>query len=148
MERTLYSVSDLVSKTRALLELSFKNIYVEGEVSNVHYHTSGHLYFVVKDSLSELKCVMFKNANSNLRFRIENGMRLVCFGSLSMFEQRGQLQFATKRRELSGIGALHQAFETLKVKLLNEGLFSNEHKLKIKKIPKKLELLPQVRALR
>ncbi|MBT3665619.1 exodeoxyribonuclease VII large subunit, partial [bacterium] len=58
MERTLYSVSDLVSKTRALLELSFKNIYVEGEVSNVHYHTSGHLYFVVKDSLSELKCVM------------------------------------------------------------------------------------------
>jgi exodeoxyribonuclease VII large subunit len=55
MERTLYSVSGLVSKTRALLELSFKNIYVEGEVSNVHYHTSGHLYFVVKDSLSELK---------------------------------------------------------------------------------------------
>ena len=141
MERTLYSVSDLVSKTRALLELSFKNIYVEGEVSNVHYHTSGHLYFVVKDSLSELKCVMFKNANSNLRFRIENGMRLVCFGSLSMFEQRGQLQFATKRIELSGVGALHQAFETLKVKLLNEGLFSNEHKLEIKKIPKKIGII-------
>ena len=141
MERTLYSVSDLVSKTRALLELSFKNIYVEGEVSNVHYHSSGHLYFVIKDSLSELKCVMFKNANSILRFRIENGMRLVSFGSLSMFEQRGQLQFVTKRIELSGVGALHQAFETLKIKLYNDGLFSNEHKLKIKKIPKKIGII-------
>ena len=141
MERTLYSVSDLVSKTRALLELSFKNIYVEGEVSNVHYHSSGHLYFVIKDSLSELKCVMFKNANSILRFRVENGMRLVSFGSLSMFEQRGQLQFVTKRIELSGIGALHQAFETLKIKLYNDGLFSNEHKLKIKKIPKKIGII-------
>ncbi len=141
MERTLYSVSDLVSKTRALLELSFKNIYVEGEVSNVHYHSSGHLYFVIKDSLSELKCVMFKNANSILRFRVENGMRLVSFGSLSMFEQRGQLQFVTKRIELSGVGALHQAFETLKIKLYNDGLFSNEHKLKIKKIPKKIGII-------
>ncbi|MDA9991875.1 exodeoxyribonuclease VII large subunit [Candidatus Marinimicrobia bacterium] len=141
MERTLYSVSDLVSKTRALLELSFKNIYVEGEVSNVHYHSSGHLYFVIKDSLSELKCVMFKNANSILRFRVENGMRLISFGSLSMFEQRGQLQFVTKRIELSGIGALHQAFETLKIKLYNDGLFSNEHKLKIKKIPKKIGII-------
>jgi len=141
MERTLYSVSDLVSKTRALLELSFKNIYVEGEVSNVHYHSSGHLYFVIKDSLSELKCVMFKNANSILRFRVENGMRLVSFGSLSMFEQRGQLQFVTKRIELSGVGALHQAFETLKIKLYNDGLFSNEHKLKIKKFPKKIGII-------
>ena len=141
MERTLYSVSDLVSKTRALLELSFKNIYVEGELSNVHYHSSGHLYFVIKDSLSELKCVMFKNANSILRFRVENGMRLVSFGSLSMFEQRGQLQFVTKRIELSGVGALHQAFETLKIKLYNDGLFSNEHKLKIKKIPKKIGII-------
>ena len=141
MERTLYSVSDLVSKTRALLELSFKNIYVEGEVSNVHYHSSGHLYFVIKDSLSELKCVMFKNANSILRFRVENGMRLVSFGSLSMFEQRGQLQFVIKRIELSGVGALHQAFETLKIKLYNDGLFSNEHKLKIKKIPKKIGII-------
>ena len=141
MERTLYSVSDLVSKTRALLELSFKNIYVEGEVSNVHYHSSGHLYFVIKDSSSELKCVMFKNANSILRFRIENGMRLVSFGSLSMFEQRGQLQFVTKRIEVSGIGVLHQAFETLKIKLFNNGLFSNEHKLKIKIIPKKIGII-------
>ena len=141
MERTLYTVSDLVSKTRYLLELSFKNIYVEGEVSNVHYHSSGHLYFVIKDSLSELKCVMFKNANSILRFRIENGMRLVSFGSMSMFEQRGQLQFVTKRIEISGIGALHQAFESLKTKLHDEGLFSIEHKLIIKQIPKKIGIV-------
>ena len=144
MERTLYSVSDLVSKTRALLELSFKNIYVEGEVSNVHYHSSGHLYFVIKDSLSELKCVMFKNANSILRFRIENGMRLVSFGSMSMFEQRGQLQFVTKRVEISGIGALYQAFESLKTKLFNDGLFSVDSKLKIKQIPKKIGIVTSI----
>ena len=141
MERTLYTVSDLVSKTRSLLELSFKNIYVEGEVSNVHYHSSGHLYFVIKDSLSELKCVMFKNANSILRFRIENGMRLVSFGSMSMFEQRGQLQFVTKKIEIAGVGALHQAFESLKTKLHNEGLFSIEHKMIINKIPKKIGIV-------
>ena len=64
IERTIYSVSDLISKTRAMLELSFKNIWLEGEVSNVHYHSSGHLYFTIKDNLSELKGVMFKNSNS------------------------------------------------------------------------------------
>ena len=141
MERTLYSVSDLISKTRTLLELSFKNVWVEGEVSNVHYHSSGHLYFTIKDSLSELKCVMFKNSNSLMRFQIENGMRITSFGSLSMFEQRGQVQFIIKKIEISGVGTLHQAFETLKNKLGKEGLFSVDHKIKIKKIPKKIGIV-------
>ena len=119
MERTLYSVSDLISKTRAMLELSFKDIWLEGEVSNVHYHSSGHLYFTIKDNLSELKGVMFKSFNSYLRFQIENGMRIACFGSLSVYEQRGQLQFVSKKIEISGVGTLHQAFEALKNKLEN-----------------------------
>ena len=93
MERTLYSVSDLISKTRAMLELSFKDIWLEGEVSNVHYHSSGHLYFTIKDSQAELRCVMFKSSNSLMRFQIENGMRVSSLGSMSMFEQRGQVQF-------------------------------------------------------
>ena len=141
IERTIYSVSDLISKTRAMLELSFKNIWLEGEVSNVHYHSSGHLYFTIKDNLSELKGVMFKSSNSYLRFQIENGMRLACFGSLSVYEQRGQVQFVTKKIELSGVGTLHQAFEALKNKLEKEGLFDLEHKLGLKEIPQKVGIL-------
>ena len=137
IERTLYSVSDLISKTRAMLELSFKDIWLEGEVSNVHYHSSGHLYFTIKDNLSELKGVMFKSSNSYLRFQIENGMRLACFGSLSVYEQRGQVQFVTKKIEISGVGTLHQAFEALKNKLEKEGLFDLKYKLELKEIPQK-----------
>ena len=139
--RILYSVSDLISKTRAMLELSFKDIWLEGEVSNVHYHSSGHLYFTIKDNLSELKGVMFKSSGSYLRFQIENGMRLVCFGSLSVYEQRGQVQFVTKKIEFSGIGTLHQAFEALKNKLEKQGLFDPRHKLELKKIPKKIGIV-------
>ena len=141
MERTLYSVSDLISKTRAMLELSFKDIWLEGEVSNVHYHSSGHLYFIIKDNLSELKGVMFKSFNSYLRFQIENGMRLACFGSLSVYEQRGQVQFVTKKIEISGVGTLHQAFEALKNKLEKDGLFDHKHKLELKEIPRKVGIL-------
>ena len=140
-ERTLYSVSDLISKTRAMLELSFKDIWLEGEVSNVHYHSSGHLYFTIKDNLSELKGVMFKSSNSYLRFQIENGMRLACFGSLSVYEQRGQVQFVTKKIEISGVGTLHQAFEALKNKLEKEGLFDLKYKLELKEIPQKVGIL-------
>ena len=140
-ERTLYSVSDLSSKTRAMLELSFKDIWLEGEVSNVHYHSSGHLYFTIKDNLSELKGVMFKSSNSYLRFQIENGMRLACFGSLSVYEQRGQVQFVTKKIEISGVGTLHQAFEALKNKLEKEGLFDLKYKLELKEIPQKVGIL-------
>ena len=141
MERKPYSVSDLVSKTRALLELSFKNVWVEGEASNVHYHSSGHLYFTIKDNQAELRCVMFKSSNSFMRFQIEDGMRVACLGLLSMFEQRGQVQFIIKKIEISGIGTLHQAFESLKNRLDKEGLFSIEHKIKIKKIPKKIGIV-------
>ena len=139
--RTLYSVSDLISKTRAMLELSFKEIWLEGEVSNVHNHSSGHLFFTMKDNLSELRGVMFKRSKSCLRFQIENGMRLACFGSLSVYEQRGQVQFVTKKIEFSGVGTLHQAFEALKIKLEKQGLFDLEHKLEIKEIPKKIGIL-------
>ena len=132
MEETLYSVSGLVSKTKTLLELSFKNVWVEGEVSNVHYHSSGHLYYTIKDSQAELRCVMFKSSNSLMRFQIENGMRVSSLGSLSMYEQRGQVQFIIKKTEISGIGTLHQAFESLKNRLDEEGLFSRENKIKIK----------------
>ena len=136
MKNSHYTVSELVSKTRRILELSFKNIWVDGEISNVHHHSSGHIYFTLKDSSSELRCAMFQRANSSLRFQLEDGMRIMVYGSLSIFESRGQIQFIVEKLEVSGIGALYQAYETLKNKLEVEGLFSSEHKIPLKLIPK------------
>jgi len=131
-----YTVSELVSKTRRILELSFKNIWVDGEISNVHHHSSGHIYFTLKDSSSELRCAMFLRANRSLRFRLEDGMRIMVFGSLSIFESRGQIQLIVEKLEVSGVGALYQAYETLKNKLELEGLFYSEHKRPLNAMPK------------
>ena len=136
MKNSHYTVSELVSKTRRILELSFKNIWVDGEISNVHHHSSGHIYFTLKDSSSELRCAIFLRANRSLRFRLEDGMRIMVFGSLSIFESRGQIQFIVEKLEVSGVGALYQAYETLKKKLELEGLFYSEHKRPLNAIPK------------
>ena len=136
MKNSHYTVSELVSKTRSILELSFQNIWVDGEISNVHYHSSGHIYFTLKDSSSELRCAMFIRANRTLRFQLENGMRIMVYGSLSIFESRGQIQFIVEKLEVSGVGALYQAYEALKNKLELEGLFYSKHKMSLNTIPK------------
>ena len=141
MKNSHYTVSELVSKTRRILELSFKNIWVDGEISNVHHHSSGHIYFTLKDSSSELRCAMFLRANRSLRFRLDDGMRIMVFGSLSIFESRGQIQFIVEKLEISGVGALYQAYETLKNKLEVEGLFHSEHKIPIKAIPETIGIV-------
>jgi len=130
-----YTVSELVSKTRRVLELAFQNIWVDGEISNVHHHSSGHIYFTLKDSSSEIRCVMFRRSNRSLRFELEDGMSIMVYGSLSIFESRGQIQFIVETLEVSGVGTLYQAYETLKNKLKVEGLFSSEHKMTLKPIP-------------
>ena len=141
MRNLHYTVSELISKTRRVLELSFKDIWVDGEISNVHYHSSGHIYFTLKDSSSELRCAMFKSANRFLRFQLEDGMHIMIYGSLSIFESRGQIQFIIEKLEVSGVGALFQAYETLKNKLKFEGLFSEYDKKAIKLIPKMVGII-------
>ena len=141
MRNLHYTVSELISKTRRVLELSFKDIWVDGEISNVHYHSSGHIYFTLKDGSSELRCAMFKSTNRVLRFQLEDGMRIMIYGSLSIFESRGQIQFIIEKLEVSGVGALYQAYETLKNKLESEGLFSIDDKKTIKSIPKMVGII-------
>ena len=141
MKNLHYTVSQLISKTRRVLELSFKGIWVDGEISNVHYHSSGHIYFTLKDASSELRCAMFKSANRFLRFQLEDGMHIMIYGSLSIFESRGQIQFIIEKLEVSGVGALFQAYETLKNKLKFEGLFSEYDKKAIKLIPKMVGII-------
>ncbi len=141
MNNSHYTVSELIANTRKVLELSFQNIWVEGEISNLHYHSSGHIYFTLKDSAAEVKCAMFKRFAMSLRFQLEEGMRIMVNGSVSVFEARGQLQFIVNGLEVSGIGALYQAFETLKIKLESKGYFSKENKTVINPIPQTIGII-------
>ena len=147
MNKSSYTVSELIANTRKVLELSFKNIWVDGEISNLHNHSSGHIYFTLKDSEAEVKCAMFKRSAMPLRFQLEEGMRIIVYGSISVFEARGQLQFIVNRLEVSGVGALYQAFETLKIKLESKGYFSQKIKLQLIQYLRKLVLLPPIRVL-
>ena len=141
MNKSSYTVSELIANTRKVLELSLKNIWVDGEISNLHNHSSGHIYFTLKDSAAEVKCAMFKRSAMSLRFQLEEGMRIMVYGSISVFEARGQLQFIVNRLEVSGVGVLYQAFETLKIKLESKGFFSSENKTPINPIPQKIGII-------
>jgi len=135
------SVSSLNTKIKSLLEATFMHTLVEGEVASVTYHTSGHLYFSIKDDKSAIKCVMWRSSVSRMKFRIEKGMQIVVDGSVSVYTPRGEYQFQTVRIEPAGQGALALAFEQLKKKLKEKGYFSSEHKKVLPKIPKRIALV-------
>ena len=130
------TVSTLNNRIKSLLESTFLSVAVEGEVSRVTYHTSGHLYFTLKDSNSSVSCVMFRGNNQKLRFRVEDGMKLIVYGSVSVYSPRGSYQINCVSAEPSGSGALALAFEQLKKKLENKGYFKEEAKKPLPKFPK------------
>lgn len=116
-----------------------KNVYICGEISNFkHYYNSGHMYFTLKDDKSQLKAVMFKNDNYRLKFTPENGMKVICFGQVGVYERDGVYQLYCRDMQPDGVGALTIAFEQLKVQLAQEGLFDEEHKKAIPKFPQKI----------
>jgi exodeoxyribonuclease VII large subunit len=131
----IYTVSQLTQNIRFVLEGTFPEIWVEGEVSNFKVYPSGHMYFSLKDEKSIINCVFFKNANSSLDFAIEDGMHVLCFGRISVYGKRGQYQLCVNTAEPRGKGALQLAFEQLKKKLQKEGLFDEEHKKPLPFLP-------------
>jgi len=135
-EQKIYSVSELTRGISLLLEDSFKNVWVEGEVSNFILHTSGHCYLSLKDSDSVIACVIFKHSAAKLKFRIENGMNVICAGRIGVYGKRGQYQLYIDKAEPKGIGALQIAFTQLKEKLYKEGLFDVSSKKPIPRFPK------------
>jgi len=137
----MMSVSSLNTKIKSLLEATFMHTMVEGEVASATYHTSGHLYFSIKDKDSSIKCVMWRSSVAKMKFRIEKGMQIIVDGSVSVYTPRGEYQFQTVRIEPAGQGALALAFEQLKKKLKDQGYFSSEHKKVLPKIPKRLALV-------
>ncbi len=135
------SVSSLNTKIKSLLESTFMHILVEGEVSSATYHTSGHLYFSIKDKESSLKCVMFKSSVSKLKFKVETGQHIVVNGSISVYIPRGEYQLYALDIEPFGQGALALAYEQLKAKLQEKGYFDPATKKPIPKIINSLALV-------
>ncbi len=136
------TVSGLNSIISEKFEKQLSNIWVKGEISNYHHHTSsGHMYFTLKDASSEMKCVMFRLNNSHLRFSPCNGMSVRIFGSIKLYEKKGEVQLKISTMEQEGIGDLYKSFEELKKMLGNEGLFDQKHKKEIPPYPKAIGIL-------
>jgi len=135
------SVSSLNTKIKSLLEATFMHIFVEGEVASVTYHTSGHVYFSLKDKESSIKCVMWRSSVSKLKFRIEKGMHIVIEGSVGVYTPRGEYQFYVVHVEPYGKGALTLAYEQLKERLKSKGYFDAHRKKSIPKHIKKIALV-------
>ena len=139
----LISVSSLNTKIKSLLEATFMHIMVEGEVASVTYHTSGHLYFSIKDDKSSIKCVMWRSSVAKMKFRIEKGMHVVINGSVSVYTPRGEYQLQAVKIEPYGQGALAVAFEQMKEKLKAKGYFDA---LRKRPIPKRIGKIALVTA--
>ena len=134
------TVSQVNTYIKAILDEipHVKNIYICGEISNFKHYPSGHMYFTLKDAKSQLKCIMFSSDNYKLKFAPENGMKVICFGQIGVYERDGVYQLYVRDMQVEGIGSLTIAFEQLKAKLESEGLFSEDNKKPIPKYPNKI----------
>jgi exodeoxyribonuclease VII large subunit len=137
----LLSVSQLNRQVKRLLEGNFPSVWVEGELSNFSRPSSGHWYFTLKDNGAQIRCAMFRGANSRLRFEPEVGQQITLRAKLSLYEARGDYQLIAEHMELSGTGALAKAFEELKAKLNAEGLFDSEVKQELPELPKHIAVI-------
>ena len=130
------SVSELNHQARHLLETSFMQVWVEGELSGFSRPSSGHWYFSLKDRNCQIRCAMFRGANQRVRPAPKEGELVRIRGKVTLYENRGDFQIIVEHLEPAGAGALQQAFEALKLKLFNEGLFSTERKKPIPALPR------------
>ncbi len=140
-KRNIYTVSELTHKIKMLLEEAFPAIWIEGEISNFTHYPSGHMYFSLKDDSSVLSAVLFRNVNKGLKFELKNGINVICFGKISVYEKRGQYQLNVIKIEPKGLGALQLAFEQLKERLVREGLFDQKHKKPIPFLPQRIGIV-------
>lgn len=138
-EKGIYSVHEFTLAVKCILTGGqFNDVWIRGEISNFTNHSSGHRYFTLKDKSSQLQCVMFKWYGKNLRFEPEHGMKVLVFGDIDVYEQKGVYQLKVRDIRPDGIGELYKAFELLKNKLAMEGLFSPDHKKSLPGFPKRI----------
>tara|TARA_Y100000588_G_scaffold260777_1_gene275342 strand:- start:2892 stop:4223 length:1332 start_codon:yes stop_codon:yes gene_type:complete len=131
---TVYSVSQINRHVRSILEHEVGPVFIEGEISNLSKPSSGHYYFTLKDANAQIRCAYFKNRHQHSVSSLEVGQQIIAGGILSLYEQRGEYQLIVEQVKEAGLGNLFQQFETLKKKLLAQGLFAPEKKRQIPKV--------------
>jgi len=136
--RRVYTVSEINALARDLLESTFFDLWVEGEVSNLRSPGSGHLYFTLKDTSSQIAAVLFRAQASQLKFTLEDGLKILTRGRISLYEARGTYQMICQWMEPAGVGSLQLAFEQLKRRLQAEGLFDPARKRPIPALPQRI----------
>jgi exodeoxyribonuclease VII large subunit len=139
--KEVYAVSRLVREARGVLEGSFPLIWVEGELSNLAMPASGHIYFTLKDEIAQVRCAMFRNRNRNVRFTPKNGMQVLLRVRVTLYEGRGEFQCVVEHMEEAGSGALQRAYEALKHRLGDEGLFDQIHKKELPTLPQSIGII-------
>ena len=140
-QRRIYTVSDLTADIKVLLEEKFPFIWICGEISNFRVPVSGHFYFTLKDENAQINVVMFRSQNRNLKFVLEDGMSVTGLGRISVYEPRGAYQIIFEYLEPEGTGAIQLAFEQLKARLAEEGLFDEKHKKPLPYLPQKISII-------
>lgn len=140
MNQLVYTVTELTKNIKNALETNpyLSSIWVKGEISNLTLHSSGHIYFSLKDENSVISATFFKSANRVLNFKLEEGMSVIAFGSLSVFEKRGSYQLNVAQVKLEGIGELQKRIDQLKKKLAQEGIFDQSRKKELPFLPKRI----------
>ena len=139
--RRIYSVSELTGGIRALIESTFGEVWIEGEISNCKVWNTGHMYFTLKDGGAQIKAVMFRTAVRYLRFKPEDGLHVIARGRLTVYEPKGEYQIVCEHMEPHGLGALQLAFEQLKKKLHAEGLFDAARKRPLPALPRRIGIV-------
>ena len=140
-EPRVFTVTEINDAVRRLLEDSFGEVVVEGEISNLRPPSSGHLYFTLKDEAAQLAAVMFRGDATGLRFQLENGLRVRVFGRLTVYGAAGKYQIVVRSVQPVGQGALELAFRQLKEKLQAEGLFDASRKRALPRYPRRVALV-------
>ena len=142
--RQVLTVSELSATIRDALETKFQNVWVEGEISNARLWNTGHLYFTLKDSASQIKGVIFRSALRYLKFKPEDGLRVVARGKISVYDVKGEYQLICEHLEPQGFGPLQVAFEQLKKQLAAEGLFEASRKRPLPALPRRIGLVTSI----
>ena len=127
---SVYTVGQINAYIKRMFTQDFllSRVYVKGEISNCKYHTSGHIYFSLKDETGTISCILFAGARKGLTFRLENGQRVVVFGGVNVYERDGTYQLYAKEVRLDGLGELYERYEALKRELEEMGMFAQEYK--------------------
>jgi len=140
-QHRIYTVSELTSDIKDILEKTYPFIWIYGEISNFNVPASGHFYFTIKDEHAQVNAIMFRNQNRNLKFKPEDGISITGLGRISVYEPRGTYQIIFEYLEPKGTGAIQMAFEQLKKRLADEGLFDEKHKNPLPFLPRKISII-------